>query len=108
MADKYLQVVTTIDSEEAARQLARSVVDGRLAACAQVLSPINSTYWWKGEVEVAAEWMIVIKTTGTRFADLAAHIKANHSYETPEITATPITDGNLDYLEWISTEVRGR
>jgi periplasmic divalent cation tolerance protein len=52
--------------------------------------------------------MIVIKTTATRFADLAAHIKANHSYETPEITATPIIDGNPDYLEWISAEVRGQ
>jgi periplasmic divalent cation tolerance protein len=60
------------------------------------------------EVEIEDEWMIVIKTTATRFAELVAHIKANHSYETPEITATPITDGNPDYLEWISTEVRGR
>jgi periplasmic divalent cation tolerance protein len=108
MADKYLQVITTIDSAEAARQLARSIVDEHLAACAQVLSPINSTYWWKGEVEVADEWMIVIKTTEARFGDLAAHIKANHSYETPEITATPITNDNPDYLEWISAEVRER
>jgi len=107
-ADQYLQVVTTIDSEAAARQLARGIVDARLAACAQVLSPITSTYWWKGQVEVADEWMIVIKTTAARFAELAAHIKANHSYETPEITATPITEGNPDYLGWISAEVRGR
>ena len=108
MADEFLQVVTTIDSEEEAHRLARVIVGTRVAACAQVLSPINSTYWWQGRVEVADEWMIVIKTTVARLDELVAHIKANHGYETPEITATPITGGNVDYLEWISAETRSR
>jgi len=108
MADEYLQVTTTIDSEEAARQLARSIVEERLAAGAQVFSPINSAYWWKGEIEVRDEWMIVMMTTTGRFKELLTHIKANHSYEIPEVVATPITNGNPDYLAWIGTETRER
>jgi periplasmic divalent cation tolerance protein len=108
MADEFLQVVTTIDSEEEARRLARVIVDARVAACAQVLSPISSTYWWQGKVEVADEWMIVIKTAADRLDDLVTTIKSNHSYDTPEIVATPISGGNSDYLNWIQEETRTR
>ena len=104
MPDSYLQVFTTIDSEDAATQLARSIIDSRLAACAQVLGPIKSCYWWQGEVETASEWICFIKTTTVRFEALADHIKANHSYDVPEITASPITHGSTDYLTWISKE----
>jgi periplasmic divalent cation tolerance protein len=108
MAEGYLQVTTTIDSEDAARALARSIVDARVAACAQVLSPINSTYWWQGKVDVADEWMIVIKTAADRLDALVEHIKSHHSYDVPEIVAMPIEGGNPDYLSWISEETRPR
>jgi periplasmic divalent cation tolerance protein len=108
MANEYLQVVTSTASEEEARQIARGAVERRLAACAQVLGPISSTYWWQGAIETAGEWLCLLKTTVERFEALAAHIRAEHSYDTPEITATPINHGSADYLAWIAAETDDR
>ncbi len=104
MADGYLQVATTTATREAGLRLARGVVDARLAACVQVLGPLTSTYWWNGAVEAADEWLCLMKTTTARFDALAAHITAHHDYETPEITATPITAGGAAYLRWVTAE----
>jgi periplasmic divalent cation tolerance protein len=103
-AAAHVQIATTTATEEEARQIARGAVEQRLAACAQVLGPISSTYWWQGAIETAAEWLCLLKTTASRFEAAAAHIRAEHSYDTPEITATPITGGSPDYLAWISAE----
>ena len=105
MAD-FLQVVTTVDSEEAAGRLARGITGARLAACVQIVGPIKSVYWWQGELEEAREWQLIMKTTTARIAELEDHIKENHDYDTPEITATVISGGNWDYLDWITAETR--
>lgn len=105
MAD-YMQVVTTTDSEEAAERLARGVTGARLAACVQIVGPIKSLYWWHGELDEAREWQLIIKTTSDRLSALEEYIKANHSYETPEITATEIPWGSREYLGWISAETQ--
>lgn len=101
-----MQVVTTVDSEEAGEQLARSITGARLAACVQIVGPVRSIYWWHGELDDAREWQLVMKTTSECLPELEAHIKANHSYETPEITATEIPWGSREYLGWISAETR--
>jgi periplasmic divalent cation tolerance protein len=100
----YLQVTTTTDSEEEARRLAELAVASRLAACGQVLSPITSVYWWQGKVENAQEWMVLLKTTGNRLEELVERLRAEHSYDTPEIAAVPIVSGNPAYLDWIAAE----
>jgi periplasmic divalent cation tolerance protein len=102
----YLQVTTTTDSRAEAERLGRVMVERRLAACAQIVGPISSTYWWKGSMETAEEWMAVMKTTEEQSAQLIAAIKAEHSYETPDIVAVSIVDGLPDYLNWISQETR--
>lgn len=106
MAQSYLQVTTTTDSEAEAQTLARVAVENRLAACAQVLSPIRSTYWWEGRVESAQEWMVILKTTAGRVEDLIRRLLAEHSYDTPEVVAVPIVAGHPAYLEWIAEETR--
>ena len=105
MAD-FMQVVTTVDSEDAAERLARGITGARLAACVQIVGPIKSVYWWQGELEDAREWQLIIKTTTARIAELEDHIKENHSYDTPEITATVISGGSWEYLDWITAETR--
>jgi periplasmic divalent cation tolerance protein len=100
----YLQVCTAVPAEEEARLLARRVVEARLAAAVQVVGPIHSTFWWRGEIRTATEWLCVAKTTARRFPELAALIRTLHPYEVPEITATAITHGDPDYLHWISQE----
>ncbi|HLH68788.1 MAG TPA: divalent-cation tolerance protein CutA [Candidatus Dormibacteraeota bacterium] len=107
MADEYLQVITTTATEEEAGRLARSIVEARLAACVQVLGPITSTFWWRGNIDTTPEWLCLMKTTSAHFDELVAHLKAHHSYEVPEVTAIPIRRGSDDYLAWISEETRG-
>ncbi|MBX6769769.1 MAG: divalent-cation tolerance protein CutA [Actinomadura rubrobrunea] len=104
MAQAYVQVTTTTDSRQEAADLAKSAVAERLAACAQLVGPIASTYWWEGEIETAEEWMVVFKTTADRFDELASLITERHSYDTPEIIATSVVAGSMDYLAWVAEQ----
>jgi periplasmic divalent cation tolerance protein len=101
---EYMQVLTTVDSEEAGVTLARGIVEARLAACVQIVGPIRSVYWWEGQVDEAREWQLLIKTTGEQLPELERHIKANHGYDTPEIIETEIIGGSAEYLGWVSAE----
>ncbi|MEU1791265.1 divalent-cation tolerance protein CutA [Streptomyces sparsogenes] len=103
MAD-FLTVLTTTDTPEKAEALARGAVTARLAACAQISQPVTSVYRWQGEIETASEWQVLFKTTTARYAELEAHLREAHDYETPEIIATPITQGSEDYLAWVVEE----
>jgi periplasmic divalent cation tolerance protein len=100
----YLQVVTTVESAERAEALATALVDERLVACFQVVGPIRSVYRWNGAVERSQEWLGIAKTTTDRIDELVAAIKRLHPYDVPEIVATPIVNGNDDYLTWVTTE----
>jgi periplasmic divalent cation tolerance protein len=102
---RYIQVMTTLAEKGAADKIARLVVERRLAACAQVAGPVSSTYWWRGEVETASEWLCVMKTERAHYEQLEAAIKDAHPYETPEIVAVPIEAGSEAYLAWVSREV---
>ena len=102
----FVQVVTAIDREESAERLARGIAGARLAASVQIVGPIKSFYWWKGELVEAREWQLTMKTTSDRLPELEAHIKQNHSYETPGIIATEIPWGSREYLDWITAETR--
>jgi periplasmic divalent cation tolerance protein len=100
------QVTTTLPDQAAAERLASVVVEERLAACAQVLGPISSTYHWQGATERATEWYCHLKTTEARLPALQARIGELHPYDVPEIIALPIVDGNAEYLRWIEQTVR--
>lgn len=106
MSSEPVVVTSTTDNEEAARALAAAAIDARLGACAQVVGPITSVYRWEGEVQTEQEWRVEIKTAADRVAALTEHIKANHSYEVPEVIATPITGGSPEYLSWLVNETR--
>ncbi len=107
MSARYLQVCTAVPSEEEAGELARRIIEARMAAAVQVVGPIRSTYWWRGAVRITPEWLCIGKTTVSRFKELAALIAAHHPYEVPEITATPISHGSRSYLSWLSEEASG-
>ena len=104
MADCF-QVTTTLPNEAAAQQIGARLVEERLAACAQVLGPVSSTYRWKGGIGQAAEWYCNIKTTKARLSALKKRIRELHPYEVPEIVAIRIQDGDADYLKWVEAEV---
>ncbi len=102
---KYFQVSTTTSSQESAEQIAQTLVEKRLAACVQIIAPVKSVYRWKGNIETAQEWLCLIKTTRDLLKQVSMAIRAIHPYETPEIVATPIIEGNPDYLRWIQDSV---
>jgi periplasmic divalent cation tolerance protein len=98
-------VLMTAGSREEAVRLADILVVARLAACVQILPEIESVYHWKGNVERAAEILLLAKTTEANFAALEAAVRSLHSYETPEIIALPIVAASAPYLEWLTANV---
>jgi periplasmic divalent cation tolerance protein len=98
--------MTTADSEEDARKIARALVEKRLAGCVQIIGPIESVYWWKKKIETAEEWLCVIKAKSDDFEEIEKAIRRIHSYETPEILATSITLASQDYLNWLDSELK--
>ena len=88
------------------RWIARRVVSNRLAACVNVvLSPAESFYTWKGKLERAREYLLVIKTAAKHLAELENEVQRLHNYEVPEFIALPITEGSKKYLSWLEESV---
>jgi periplasmic divalent cation tolerance protein len=104
MAD-LVQVLTTAGSEEEAGRIASLLVERRLAACVQVMGPIVSRYRWQGAIEEEREWQCLAKTTRTAYEAVEAAIREAHSYDEPEIIATPIVAGSAGYLAWVAENV---
>src|SRR5579859_3107904 len=100
-------VLVTCGAATEARHIARTVVSKRLAACANfVQSPVKSTYTWKGRVEESREYLLIIKTTRKRLAELEREVERLHSYDVPEFIALPISEGSSKYLSWLSESVQ--
>lgn len=97
-------VVTTFPDRATAVQLARSLVEKRLAACVSVLAACESVYRWKEALESASEVPLLIKTRAALYAEVEAAIRETHPYELPEIVAVPVVRGLAGYLEWVAAE----
>ncbi len=104
MTDSVVVFCTCEDRQQAAR-IAEALVEGGLAACVNILPEIHSVYRWQGNVETAAEVLLLIKTTGDRFPALRDRVQQLHTYDTPEIVAVPIIDGSEKYLSWLREQV---
>lgn len=101
MTDVLLVLVTT-PSPEVAADLARSLVEARLAACGNVLPGVRSIYRWEGKVQDDAEALLVLKTTRDRFEALRDEVLQRHPYEVPEIVALSVDAGSERYLAWVT------
>ncbi|MCC6610422.1 MAG: divalent-cation tolerance protein CutA [Burkholderiales bacterium] len=105
-ASDTLLVITNLPDRASAETLAAALVERRVAACANVMSPCRSVYRWRGTVEHAEEHPVFAKTTGDRFAALQEVIREVHPYELPEIIAVGVDAGLPAYLEWVAAETR--
>jgi len=105
MMPSFIQVITTVAEKEQARDLARTVLEQRLAGCVQI-TPCTSLYHWKGTIEEDGEFVCVMKTRADLFPLLKEKILEIHPYTIPEILATPILDGHGNYLEWLNNELK--
>jgi periplasmic divalent cation tolerance protein len=100
-------VFVTCGSEEEAAKIANALVDERLAACVNIISPIRSIYRWEGKIWDEKEWLLVIKTQKRRFGELEKKVKSLHSYSVPEVIALPIVEGSASYLKWLLDMTEG-
>lgn len=105
MSDHVL-VVTTTDSQEEAQAIGRHLIEHRLAACVQVLGPVESMYWWQEKIESAQEWQCIAKSRQDLFGSMESAIRKMHSYDVPEILAFPIVEGSGPYLAWMQEQLR--
>ena len=102
---EFIVVYVTAGSAEEADQLARSLVDERLAACVNRIKSVQSVYRWQGKVEQSEEELLIIKTSRDRFAALEKRVRELHSYSVPEVIALPVIEGSSDYLKWLKEQV---
>jgi len=86
--------------------LARSIIEARLAACVAI-TPIRSIYRWQGQTHDEPEVQLVVKTSSARFESLRAHVRANHTYQLPEILALPVVEADREYLAWLKADSGG-
>src|SRR3954468_9679034 len=98
MLEEFIQVVTTTASQDDARQIGAALVEQRLAACVQIVGPIESIYRWSGKTETAMEWQCQIKTRRELFERVEQAIRQLHKYDVPEIIALPVLAGSELYL----------
>ena len=106
---KFRVVLVTCATLEEARKIARGVVEKRLAACVNIVThAVESFYMWKGKLENSSEYLLIIKTSEERLAELQKEVLSLHSYDTPEFVVLPIVAGSEDYLGWLGESVEGK
>ena len=101
----FITILTTVATPEEAERIAAALLAEELAACVQIAA-IRSRYLWKDAVQRQDEQLLLIKTREALFEPARARIRAQHSYETPEIVALPIEAGDADYLAWLGSVTR--
>lgn len=102
----YLIVLITTAKKEEAEKIAQKLLEEKLIACANIIGPVFSLFWWSGKIEKAEEHVILMKTRCEMFEKIAEKVKALHSYEVPEIIAIPLIRGFKPYLEWLNKSLK--
>jgi len=103
---RYQLVLSTVPHKKTGILIAQKLLEQKLAACITITALAQSHYLWKGKIEKAKEYLLIIKTESSRFARLKKCIQKNHPYEVPEIIALPITAGHTPYLNWIRSSLK--
>jgi periplasmic divalent cation tolerance protein len=98
-------MVTTASKQEA-ETIAQKLLETKLIACANILGPVSSHFHWSGKIERAEEYLLLMKSRAGLFDELAAEVKALHSYEVPEILALPLIKGSKGYLDWLGNSLK--
>jgi periplasmic divalent cation tolerance protein len=103
MKHSYVIVMITVPSREVGQQIANLLLERRLAACINILSPVTSIYTWEGRAHTDEEALLIVKTRQELFEEqLVPAVQAVHPYDVPEIIALPVLMGSGNYLDWIN------
>lgn len=99
---EYVLVLTTLPADADAAAFARTLVTERLAACVNLLAPMESVYEWEGEMQRDTERQLIMKTIRVRLDALWQRVRELHPYDVPEFVVLPIVDGSDAYLRWLA------
>lgn len=103
----HIVIFITCKNKPEAEAIANKLLEEKMIACANIVSGIQSMYWWEGKVNTDQEVLMIIKTRKILFPKIVKTVKNLHSYTVPEIIALPITAGSADYLKWINASTKG-
>lgn len=99
-------VLTSASNADEAAQLARTLVEERLAACATLIPTVESVYHWEGQIETSTEALLMLKTSSEQLAGLEGRLRELHSYQIPEFLVLDVDSGSNSYLEWLFASLR--
>ena len=102
MDKDLIMIMITSSSEKESKIIIENLLKNRLIACGNLIGPISSSFWWKGEIENSKEYLILLKSRKDLFKKIAQEVLKFHSYEIPEIIVFPIIEGSKAYLNWIN------
>jgi periplasmic divalent cation tolerance protein len=97
-------VFITVGSQEEGRRVATALLEGRKAACVNIVPKVESHFWWQGKLDTDQELLLIVKTKASLVDELISLVKSVHSYDVPEVIALPVIGGNQDYLDWLDKE----
>ena len=103
----YVVVFVMVSDEKEASKIIHSLLKDRLIACANIVGPVSSLFWWKGKIDKASEFLVIMKSRKNLFKKLSERVKELHSYEVPEVIALPVIEGLPSYLNWLGTSLYG-
>jgi periplasmic divalent cation tolerance protein len=106
LKNNYIIILVTTKDKQEAEKITQSLLKERLIACANIVNPVTSIFYWSGKIDKAEECLIVMKSRTDLFTQVAEHVKGLHSYEVPEILALPIVDASKAYLDWMSVVLK--
>ncbi|MDR3049241.1 MAG: divalent-cation tolerance protein CutA [Elusimicrobiota bacterium] len=99
--EKYLIVCITVPNKKTGNAIIKNILPKKLVSCINIISKVDSFYWWKSKICNTKELLLMMKTTHYNFKKLEKYIKEIHPYEVPEIISINIANGSKDYLDWI-------
>jgi len=102
----YIFVVITAANRKEAVKIVRRLLDEKLIACANIVGPVSSLFWWEGKIDEANEFLVFMKSHRSLFKRLSERVKEIHSYQVPEVIALPIIEGLPPYLEWLGASLQ--
>ena len=102
----YIVVIITTSNKEEALKIVHDLLEEKLIACANIVGPVSSIFWWEGKIDEASEFLVFMKSHGNHFERLSEKVAEIHSYEVPEIIALPIIKGSPPYLKWLSDSLQ--
>jgi len=104
--NKFIMIITTVNSDSAAKKIAQALIEEKLAACVNIIPSVTSIFRWEGKVSTESELILIAKSKKKLFDEIKDKILSLHPYKLPEIITVPIVDGSKEYLKWVEDELK--